>query len=151
MGSRAVPLLLPLLLLALAAGRAPAAGPGSAAATRRVCVRGVCFTAELAVTASERARGLMFRDALPDDRAMLFVFPEPGRHGFWMKNTRIELDIVFIGAGRRIVSVAHRATPCRTEPCAHYLPEGDAAYVLEVAGGLAERHGFAAGDPVEFR
>lgn len=118
---------------------------------RRICIRGTCFDAELAVTADERSRGLMFRDALAKDRGMLFVFPEEGRHGFWMKNTRIELDIVFIGADRRVVSIARRAQPCRKEPCDVYGPDADVAYALEIAGGLATVHGFAAGDLVEFR
>mgnify|MGYP001580450502 CR=1 FL=1 len=125
---------------------------GAPPADRRlVCIRGGCFDAELAVTADERSRGLMYRDALPPDRGMLFVFPEEGRHRFWMKNPRIELDIVFIGADRRVVSVVRRATPCRKEPCEQYAAEGPAGYALEIAGGLAARHGIAAGDPVEFR
>jgi uncharacterized membrane protein (UPF0127 family) len=118
---------------------------------RPVCIRGVCFDAEIAVTAAERGRGLMFRDELAKDRGMLFVFPEEGLHRFWMKNTRIELDMIFIGADRRVVSIARRAQPCRTEPCPLYGPEGNAAYVLEIAGGLCSAYGFAAGDPVDFR
>jgi len=118
---------------------------------RLVCIRGSCFESELAVTAAERSRGLMQRDALAKDRGMLFVFPEEGRHRFWMKNTRIELDIIFIAADRRVVSISHRAQPCRQEPCDRYGPTGNAAYVLEIAGGLADVHGFAAGDLVEFR
>jgi uncharacterized membrane protein (UPF0127 family) len=117
---------------------------------RPVCIRGTCFDAEIAVTEAERARGLMQRAALPRDRGMLFVFPEPGPHQFWMKNTLIELDIVFIGPDRRIVSISHRAQPCRKEPCATYGPAADAAYALEIGGGLARAMGFAAGDLVEF-
>ena len=118
---------------------------------RPVCIRGVCFDSEIAVTAAERAQGLMYRDALPRDRGMLFVFPEEGVHSFWMKNTRIELDIVFIGADRSVVSIARRAKPCRNEPCAIYSPDGNIGYALEIAGGLAAANGFAPGDMVEFR
>ena len=118
---------------------------------RLVCIRGVCFDAEIAVTAEERARGLMYRDRLPKDRGMLFVFPEEGVHRFWMKNTRVELDIVFIGADFRVVSISRRAQPCRKEPCDLYGPAGNAAYALEIAGGLAEAYGFTAGDRVELR
>jgi len=118
---------------------------------RTVCIRGICFDAEIAVTAAERSRGLMYRDALAKDRGMLFVFPEEGRHSFWMKNTKIELDIIFISASRNVVSISRRAKPCRTEPCAIYSPDGNVAYVLEIAGGLAAAAGFAAGDLVEFR
>lgn len=117
---------------------------------RQVCVRGTCFDAEVAVTADERAQGLMYRESLEEGRGMLFVFPSEGLHSFWMKNTLIELDMIFIGADRRVVSVASRAKPCRGEPCAHYAPTGPAAYVLEIAGGLAAKIGVAAGDAVTF-
>lgn len=117
---------------------------------RTVCIRGACFGAELAVTAAERERGLMHRDSLPADRGMLFVFPGEGRHGFWMKNTRIELDIVFIGADRRVVDVVRRARPCTAEPCDHYTPSADVAFALEIAGGRAADVGIVAGDLVEF-
>ena len=144
-------LLSPFLGLASAAGAFAADGAlGVPSATRPVCIRGICFAAETAVTEAERSRGLMYRDALAEDRAMLFVFPEEGRHGFWMKDTRIELDIIFIGADRRVVSIARRAQPCRQYPCAHYEPSAPAVYVLEIAGGLSERHRFTAGDIVEF-
>jgi hypothetical protein len=117
---------------------------------QRVCIRGTCFDAELAVTAEERARGLMHRTALPRDRGMLFVFPQEALHRFWMKNTRIELDIIFIAGDRRIVGIAERARPCTADPCETFAPEVPAGYALEIAGGLSATYGFAVGDPVEF-
>lgn len=133
-----------------AATPAPAPQAAPPPDRRNVCVRGTCFDAELAVTAEERSRGLMFRDRLAPHEAMLFVFPREDVHRFWMKNTRIELDIIFIGADRRVISIARRATPCRVEPCEQYAPAGNAAFALEVAGGLSDRLGLAAGDLVEF-
>jgi uncharacterized membrane protein (UPF0127 family) len=118
---------------------------------RPVCIRGICFDAEVAVTAEERGQGLMYRDALPKDRGMLFVFPEEGAHRFWMKNTLIELDIIFISADLKVVSISKRAQPCRKDPCDRYGPAGNVAYALEIAGGLADAYGFAAGDRVEYR
>lgn len=132
-----------------AVGGAPAAAPPPD--RRSVCIGNACFDAEVAVTAEERSLGLMFRETLLPGTGMLFVFPREGRHGFWMKNTLIELDIVFIGADRKVVDIARRAQPCRAEPCPQYFPAGPAAYALEIAGGLADRYGIAAGDPVEFR
>jgi uncharacterized membrane protein (UPF0127 family) len=141
--------------LAVAAPGSAVSGPGAGASPvtpiadhRPVCIRGACFESEIAVTEAERARGLMHRDALPEDRGMLFVFPEEGRHRFWMKNTRIELDIVFIGSDRRVVSISHRVPPCRREPCETYGPTADAAYALEIGGG-AQR--VSARGLVEFR
>ena len=106
--------------------------------------------AEVARTPVQLQTGMMFRTNMAENTGMLFVFTVPHRAAFWMKNTRIELDIVFIGADRRVVSVARRAQPCRKEPCELYAPSANAAYALEIAGGLSERHGFAAGDLVEF-
>ena len=145
--------LLGLVLCASPATGTAAGGPEVAPLPelRPVCIRGICFEAEIAVTATERSRGLMNRDTLAKDRGMLFVFPEEGLHRFWMKNTRIELDIIFIAGDRRVVSIAHRARPCRKEPCDLYGPAGNVAYALEIAGGLATAYGFAAGDLVEFR
>lgn len=132
----------------MAAGAAGVAPPEE---LRPVCIRGVCFESEIAVTAAERSRGLMHRATLATDRGMLFVFPEEGLHRFWMKNTLIELDIIFIAGDRRVVSISHRARPCRKEPCDLYRPAEKVAYALEIAGGLAATHGFTAGDLVEFR
>jgi uncharacterized membrane protein (UPF0127 family) len=147
-----------LALLGLVMGAVPATISAAAdpvvaplADRRPVCIRTICFDSEIAVTAAERGRGLMFRDKLAKDRGMLFVFPEEGLHRFWMKNTRIELDIIFIAADRRVVSISRRAQPCRQDPCDRYSPEGNVAYALEIAGGLAATYGFAAGDLVEFR
>jgi uncharacterized membrane protein (UPF0127 family) len=119
--------------------------------TRPVCIRGTCFDAEVALTDEERARGLMYRESLPKDRGMLFVFPREAFYRFWMKNTKIELDIIFIGADKRIVSISKRAKPCTKDPCERYAPDGNALYVLEINGGLADASKFAAGDPVDFR
>jgi hypothetical protein len=134
---------------ARAAGDAP--GPAPLADRRPVCIRATCFDSEIAVTADERSRGLMHRRSLAADKGMLFVFPSEARHGFWMKNTLIELDMVFIGADRRVVDVARRAQPCPAAPCPQYHPAAPAAYVLEIAGGIADRIGIATGDLVEFR
>ena len=145
--------LLTMVLFAVSATGTAAAGAGVAPLSelRPVCIRDICFESEIAVTAAERSQGLMHRAVLPKDRGMLFVFPEAGLHRFWMKNTLIELDIIFIGADHRVVSISRRAQPCRKDPCDRYSPEGNVAYALEIAGGLAATCGFVAGDLVEFR
>lgn len=144
--------LLGVVLCALPASgtAAGAAGVAQPSERRPVCIRGICFESEIAVTAAERGRGLMYRDELPKDRGMLFVFPKEGLHRFWMKNTRIELDIIFIAGDHRIVSISRRAQPCLKDPCDRYTPKGNVAYALEIAGGLATTYGFADGDLVEF-
>lgn len=102
---------------------------------------------ELARTPAERARGLMERTALAEDAGMLFVFDETSVHAFWMKNTRIPLDMIFIDDGGRVVGVVARATPGDLSPRSAGEPS---RYVLEVSGGWAEARGVAAGDRVRF-
>jgi uncharacterized protein len=104
--------------------------------------------AEVADTDEARERGLMFRDTLGPQEGMLFTFEVPRRYGFWMKNVRIPLDIIWLDAGRRIVWMVEAAPPCDTDPCPMYLPETRASFVVEVNGGFARRHGVASGDTV---
>jgi uncharacterized membrane protein (UPF0127 family) len=101
---------------------------------------------EVARTEAVRNRGLMFRRELGEGDGMIFVFARPGHYAFWMHNTLIPLDMVFIGADRRVVGVVQRATPETDDP--RDVP-GEWLYVLEVAGGLTSRWGVRAGDAVE--
>ncbi|ABS27575.1 DUF192 domain-containing protein [Anaeromyxobacter sp. Fw109-5] len=102
---------------------------------------------ELARTDAERARGLMWRERLEPDAGMLFLFEESAAHGFWMKNTLIPLDMVFIGEDGRIVGVVERAEPGTTTQRAVGAPS---RYVLEVNGGWCAARGVRAGDRVRF-
>ncbi len=88
---------------------------------------------ELARTNIERQYGLMFRDKLCDNCGMLFIFDGEDRHSFWMKNTRIPLDMIFINSNLKIVDILH-AVPCVEDPCKSYVPNENARYVLETNG-----------------
>lgn len=121
------------------------------AGTGMVCINENCFTVEIAVTPAEHSRGLMYRTALGAGSGMLFTFPYEGRHGFWMKNTIIPLDIIWIGADRKVIDIKKNAPPCKTSECPSYGPGGDAAYVLEINGGLSENMGFKKGDEVTIK
>jgi uncharacterized membrane protein (UPF0127 family) len=103
---------------------------------------------EVAATDATRTKGLMFRQALAEGDGMLFVFGESTDHGFWMKNTFIPLDMIFIGDDLRVVGVHARAVPQSTDAITVGAPS---RYVLEVPGGWAERHGVARGTQVELR
>lgn len=102
---------------------------------------------ELARNDAERAKGLMFRTQLAEDAGMLFLFDEATVHEFWMKNTLIPLDMIFISDDGRITGIVARAIPGDLSPRS---AGGRSRYVLEVNGGWAERHGVRAGDRVRF-
>ncbi len=141
---------------ALATALLAAAAPGSgcrADAPRpvpRVLVDAARGTAavrvEVARTEAQRERGLMQRTALDPDAGMIFVFADSARHGFWMKNTLIPLDMVFIGDDGRVAAIVQR------QPLSLEVTDGgaDSRYVLEVNGGWAAEHGVKVGDRVRF-
>src|SRR5262249_8282176 len=103
------------------------------------------FQVEIADTDAEREHGLMFRQQMAADQGMLFEFPGAGERSFWMKTTYLPLDIIYIGADGRIVSIARRATPFSEVPIPSY---GPASGVLEINGGLADQLGIQPGDLV---
>lgn len=106
------------------------------------------FQAEIADDPAERSQGLMYRQELGKDKGMIFIFPQDSAGPFWMKNTLIPLDMVFIGVDKKIVSVYERATPQTTTP---REPAGPYRYVLEIEGGRGDELGIRAGDSVEFQ
>jgi uncharacterized membrane protein (UPF0127 family) len=111
---------------------------------------GFQITLELAITPEEIGQGLMFRPSLPEDLGMLFLFEVERVPSFWMKNTMIPLDLIFLDGRGAILEIVHDAQPCAAEPCPHYIPSSAAAAVLEVAAGVAARHELAAGDVITF-
>lgn len=103
------------------------------------------FQVELAVNDAERAQGLMYRKELPEGRGMLFDFQREQEVAFWMKNTLIPLDMIFIRADGRILRIAENTTPLSEQT----IPSGGPVRgVLEVIGGTARRLGIAPGDRV---
>lgn len=150
-------------LLALAAACSPPSGGGAAGASTasvaRHPVSGLAvvpltvstangqrrFRVEVAASGAEQEKGLMFRTALGPDEGMIFPMNPPRPAAFWMRNTVIPLDIIFIGADRRILNIAANAVPYDERP----LPsQGLAAGVLEIAGGRAAQLGIVPGDRV---
>lgn len=137
-------ILFALLLLALPHG--PAAAPQSLAPVVVETGRGeASFTVELALTPAEQERGLMHRRSLPGGSGMLFVYTRAQTLGFWMKNTLIPLDIIFIGGDNRIVSISANAQPLSLQPL---TSAGPARAVLEINGGLSATMGISVGDRV---
>ena len=110
---------------------------------------GAEYSVELALTPEDQAQGLMFRESLPDRHGMLFVFPEIAPHHFWMKNTMIPLDMIWLDASGRVVFVSADTPPCKADPCPTYGPDGPAQSVLEIAGGRAKEERVAIGSTLE--
>lgn len=118
------------------------------AAEPSVELKGHRFDVELALDAASQQRGLMFRDAMPADHGMLFVFDRPTVQTFWMKNCRMPLDILYFDEKYKLVSVQERVPPCQSADnnCPVYPSTGPAQYVLELNAGTAEKLGVKAGD-----
>jgi len=114
-----------------------------------VKLKGERFTVELAETSDKQALGLMFRESMPDDHGMLFLFPRESKRSFWMKNTRIPLDIFYFDENLALVSVSENTPPCRTPRCPNYPSAGPAKYVLELNAGKAAELGVRTGDVLE--
>ena len=112
---------------------------------------GSSITAELAVTNEERARGLMFREKLLPDQGMLFVFEVEDYHSFWMKNTLLALDMVWLDKEKKIVHIERDVPPCKADPCPSYAPKRPGSYVLELKAGSAARLKLELFDKLEFR
>jgi uncharacterized protein len=141
-------LTLALLAFLAAAGCAAQIAPIHDLATLQrttVEIRSHRFDVWLAMSPAEKAQGLMFVRDLPADRGMLFIYEQPTEAGIWMKNTYIELDIVFIDAKKKIVKIAERARPHSLDTIS---PEALVTAVLELKGGEAGRRGLKQGDTV---
>jgi uncharacterized membrane protein (UPF0127 family) len=131
-----------------AGGAVTGASFASPAAVRFETPRGPWIVrVEVARTDKERARGLMFRRDLPADRGMIFLFDDTSEHAFWMHNTLISLDMIFIGEDRAVAGVVERATPRDDSPRTVGKPS---RYVVEVSGGEAAAHGVGPGTRAVF-
>lgn len=113
-----------------------------------IAPNGERIVVEIAADDATRAQGLMFRSSLTPGTGMLFIFASETPQGFWMKNTIIPLDMVWIDGAGRIIDVK-TAVPCKADPCPSYDPRGPAEYVLEIAAGEAKRYGFMPGASVK--
>lgn len=116
----------------------------------QICSWKKCFTVELARTEAEQESGLMNRTYIPEKSGMLFIFPKNDLHVFWMKNTLIPLDMLWIDDHYKIVRIL-TAQPCISDPCTIYNPEFSASYVLEINAGVAAKYGIQEWDVMKFK
>ena len=132
----------PVLLLALSA---------CASGGNWVELGGQRYSVEVADDEAERARGLMFRDQLEAGHGMLFIHEFEGPQAYWMKNTRIPLDILYFDDARKLVSQQRDVPPCTLgDGCPPYPSDAPARFVLELNAGEAARLGLADGAEIAF-
>jgi uncharacterized membrane protein (UPF0127 family) len=131
-----------LLAAALSSAPACAAPPSGPRVILESGGKSHLVQVEVADTDAKRERGLMFRKELADGRGMLFLFDEEGEHGFWMKDTLIPLDLIFVDSSGKITGIIAQARPLTLEP----RNGGPSRMVLEVPGGWAAARGVRAGD-----
>jgi hypothetical protein len=110
--------------------------------------REIVFQVEIADTPAKREMGLQYRRELAADHGMIFLFAAEAQQSFWMKNTAIPLDMIFISGEGKIVGIVENTLPFSLESRSVGAPS---RYVLEINGGLARRYGFKAGDRVRFQ
>ncbi|MBI1300460.1 MAG: DUF192 domain-containing protein [Alphaproteobacteria bacterium] len=103
------------------------------------------YTVELAITPQQQSKGMMFRTEIPDKTGMMFLFPDSKERNFWMKNTPVALDIIFIREDGLIHHIHENAEP---ESMKHIPSYGEVNAVLEIAGGKAKEEGIAIGDRI---
>jgi hypothetical protein len=135
-----------IAVAAMAAVAAACQAPDGPRARIHTTTGVVEVTLEVAATPEALRRGLMYRRSLPEGHGMLFVFPHEEEHTFWMKNTLIPLDMLFIGGDGRIVGIRANTTPLSTRTVGVGQPS---RWVLEVPGGYAARRGILTGDRIE--
>ncbi len=156
--SRGCGLLAAAAALASACGAAPGGSSKAPAPTptavaeagpRAEMPSGAVYRLELARTPEEHALGLMFRESLPDRAGMLFLFDTAEPHHFWMKNTMIPLDMIWMDESGKVLFISANTPPCKADPCLTYGPDGPARQVLEIAGGMAAKEKVRVGEQLK--
>lgn len=115
----------------------------------RVCFKNNCYFVEIARTQEEKERGLMDRNNLGKNEGMLFVFDQEDIYSFWMENTLIPLDIIWLDKNYKVAYIFKNAQPCKEE-CENIIPDQPAQYVLELNAGETEKIGLKIKDKFNF-
>ena len=122
---------------------------GCSSADPWVKLKGQKIYVEVEQDPAYQSLGLMFRTRLEADHGMLFIYSSERYLSFWMKNTKIPLDILYFDSELKLVTMIDNALPCRSETCPSYPSTEPARYVLEINGGLAQQWGVQTGDLME--
>jgi uncharacterized membrane protein (UPF0127 family) len=116
-----------------------------------VTINNVNLQADVALTADEQTKGLSIKDTLQSNEGMLFPSESPRILSFWMKDMKFPIDILWLGADKKVVHIEESLQPCSAFlPCPSYTPDVKAQYVLETVAGFSSANGITEGTPVEF-
>jgi len=118
---------------------------------KEACYQNHCFKVEIADNPFKRTLGLMFQEKMDQDKGMLFIFEEEGIYHFWMKNTLIPLDIIWLNKEKKVVFIEKNVQPCKQIICPQINAEKLAKYVLEINAGLAEKINLNFEDQIIFK
>ncbi|MBM3228574.1 DUF192 domain-containing protein [Candidatus Pacearchaeota archaeon] len=117
--------------------------------SEEICIEEkACFEIEIADTSEKRISGLSNREFLEENKGMLFVFPEESVPGFWMKDMKFPLDIIWINRNLEIIGIDKNQIPCEENDCIILYPPSNILYVLEITSGLSEKYGFEIGNKI---
>jgi uncharacterized protein len=108
----------------------------------------------LAVTNDQQIKGLSVKDHLKENEGMLFVYEQPTRQGFWMKDMKFPIDIIWLDNDGTVVYIKNNLQPCTTIfafLCPTYIPDKDSLYVLETGSGFSEKHSIKIGTHADFQ
>ena len=109
---------------------------------------------ELALTHDQQVKGLSVKDHLKENEGMLFVYEQPSRQGFWMKDMKFPIDIIWLDNNGTVVYIRHNLQPCIVTfafLCPTYIPDKDSLYVLETVSGFSKKHSIKIGTHVDFQ
>lgn len=124
---------------------------GSEYLRAKVSIEGYELSAEIPVTGELMSKGLSVKNQLRENESMLFVFEEPLRHTFWMKDMKFPIDIIWLDSNGKIVHIEENLMPCPLVLiCPSYAPNTDSQYVLETIAGFAQRHNISSGTTIKF-
>jgi uncharacterized membrane protein (UPF0127 family) len=133
-------------------GASPPSAPAAASGPRAVLPSGEAISVEVAVTEQEKAQGLMFRESMPRNAGMVFLFESSEIRPFWMKNCHFPLDMIYTTKDGIVVDVLRNVPPCAPDPapCDSVVPKAKADTILEVNAGVAEAEGAVRGAKLRF-
>lgn len=109
------------------------------------------YKVEVADDKDERNEGLMYRESMDEDRGMIFIYEEEIKPAFYMKNTLISLDMVFMDEDFKVVDYFVNVPPCEAEPCPRCIPNNNAQYIVELNAGQIGKMGLQRGDIAEYK